>query len=37
MLYPRITSCKQRKFFIEGVIIVETKEKRLFSTINHIS
>ncbi|EFA97140.1 hypothetical protein HMPREF9019_0994 [Hoylesella timonensis CRIS 5C-B1] len=37
MPWPKITSCKQRKFFIEGVIIVETKEKRLFFTTNHFS
>ena len=29
MPWPRITSCKQRNFFIEGVIIVETKEKKI--------
>ena len=31
---PRITSCKRRNFFIERVIIIETKEKRLFFTTN---
>ena len=37
MSSPRITSCKRHNFFIERVIIIETKEKRLFFTTNQFS